>query len=159
MRALGYLAWLFAAVTAVVLAHSALALPRLGGARADLPLVVALLSSAYLRPAGSASVGFLVGVLEGCLRGADLVAYGVSRTLVSFAAAFVGRTELKMTPFVAGLIVLVGTVLIRLLHLFLAPPSDMGGFLTDTIGTAIYNGVLAALFDLVVRRVARREEG
>lgn len=80
--------------------------------------------------------------------------YIVSRTVAAFALASASRSGLSVGILVAGLLCAGMTVVAQLLLLFLAPPRDMLSFIGATIGTAVYNGVLAMPMYSLLRRFA-----
>lgn len=127
------------------------------GCKPDLVLVVVVLAALRTRPAWAASTGFLAGLMQGGPAGANLTAYCFTRTTVAFACSFVGRSGLSLNPFsVAGLCA-VATIVAQLVLLFLAPPPDIGRFLGATMGSAIYNGVVAGLIDAILRKTLEKQ--
>lgn len=122
------------------------------GHKPDLTLIVVCLVAIRVRPAVGAGFGFLAGMAQGGAAGANLTALAVTRTLLGFASAFVARAGLQFSPYMAAVVVLVGTVCVQILFMIMAPPPDIGRFLAATLVTAIYNGVLAGLIDALLRR-------
>ncbi len=98
-------------------------------------------------------IGFFAGVLEGALAGANLAAYAVSRTIGGFVAGWFTSLEFEANAGVAFFIVLATSVLAQLLLVFVAPPGQLVPFLLATIGSAVYNGVLAMPLYALLRRV------
>jgi rod shape-determining protein MreD len=116
---------------------------------------VALLST----PLGGAWAGFFSGLLQGALAGANLTAYVISRILPAFGIAWMSDLDIRIAPAVAGLIVAAATLVSQLLLMFLAPPPQILSFLGATIGTAMYNGVLAIPVYSLLRRLFKGKEG
>lgn len=98
------------------------------------------------------------GVLQGGLSGASLTAFTLGRTVVSFFFGFLERVEINVNlPLGAGLVAL-ATGLDGALTALISPPSDLGGFVRATIGSALYNGVLALPVYGLVRRLFRSKD-
>lgn len=106
--------------------------------------------------AGSTGVGFLSGWLQGALAGANLGQYVLSRTLGVFLLALVRMADLQIGPALAAGLTVAFTLVVRLIFLFVAPPLSIGEYLGDTIGTAMYNGVIATPIYMALMRLARR---
>jgi hypothetical protein len=122
------------------------------GVRLEPALLVLTLVSLRVRPALGAAYGFLCGLVQGGAAGADLTALALSRTLVGFAVSWVASSDVQFVPVVTGIVALAATVAAQLALMFVAPPPDIGGFLAATLGSAIYNGVVAGLIDAFLRR-------
>lgn len=127
------------------------------GARPDLLAVVAFVAALRLRPRGGVSLGFLAGLVTGALAGANMAHWIVSRVLAAFVLGWVGRSQVALSPPVVGAAVAGATLGSQLAFMLLAAPPDIGGFLKATIGAAIYNGVLAVFFDMLLGRVSDRK--
>lgn len=117
-------------------------------------LVVAVLAP-YLPTFGSATVGLLSGIVQGGLAGANLTAYGVSRIIAGLTVGKIHQSELAQSPLVAALTAAVTVVVGQAVLLFLAPTVNVGAFVLATMGTAIYNGVLAVPLDWAIGKVLR----
>ncbi|MCH7904154.1 MAG: rod shape-determining protein MreD [Armatimonadetes bacterium] len=150
--ALALLFWLAAGVQ-----HGAATRLAVFGANPDFLLVVAFCSSILTRPAASAGLGFLAGVLQGAMAGAHLAHHVISRALTCFFIGYESRLEFGVKVEFAALTVAIGTVVSRVLLAILAPPPEIWPFLRATIGTAIYNGVLAVPTYLLVRRLFKHQ--
>jgi len=98
-------------------------------------------------------LGFTAGLLEGAIAGANLGAYAVSRTVGGFLAGWITTVEFDSSPIVAFITVAVTTLIAQLLFMFGAPPPQIAPFLLATIGSAMYNGVLAVPLFWVLKRV------
>lgn len=119
-------------------------------------LIIVVLVGLRTRPGWAAVVGFAAGLLQGGPAGANLTAYCLSRTVVAFACSFVSRTGLSLNPFSVGALCAGATIFAQLSLLFLAPPPDIGRFLGATMGTAIYNGVIAGLMEAILRKTLEK---
>jgi len=97
--------------------------------------------------------GFAAGLLVGALAGANLGAYIVSRTVGGFLVGWFSTLEFDANPIVALVTVACTTLVVGVLFMFGAPPPQIGPFLLATIGSAMYNGVLAMPLFFVVKRV------
>ncbi len=124
------------------------------GLRAD--FLLALLGPMCLltRRSKATVFGFIAGLIQGAISGANLTHYIVSRCIAAFATASVARSGLQIGNVLAGLICAGTTMIAQLLLLFLAPTSDIMGTIGATIGTAVYNGVLAIPVYAILRRFA-----
>ena len=150
--------WLVAAPTLWIAGALQMALaPRMGvsGAPPDFPLV-ALAALALLgeRRAGTA-VGFVAGLLQGVLAGANLAAYAISRTLLGFGLGWVRFAGLVPNAIVAGLSAFVGTLLAQGMLMFAAHRGPVVPFLAGTLWAAMIDGALAMpLYALLRRSIA-----
>lgn len=98
-------------------------------------------------------IGFCGGLLQGALAGTHMAAYAISRAISGFVAGWFTTLEFESGVFVAFLVVAVSTVVAQLLLMFMAPPSQISAFILATIGSAVYNGVLAIPLYALLRRV------
>lgn len=128
----------------------------IGPSSPDFFLVVLGALSPFLNRVGAATVGLVAGIVHGALIGASLAHYVVSRVIAGFALGW--SNDLRLAPNVAVAMVstVAGTVLAQLVHLFLAPPKDILGYLTATIVSAVYNGVLVIPLYALLNRVLDR---
>jgi cell shape-determining protein MreD len=106
-------------------------------------------------PGGGAVAGFFSGALAGWMSGGMLAVSAATRAIVAFGLGFAQGPELKLNGWAALALVAVGTLVARLLAMFLTAPADIGSFVRDTLGTAVYNGVLGALLYLALRPLFR----
>lgn len=120
---------------------------------ADLPLVLIMVASLGLPRAGTGLLGFLLGALHGALAGANLMGYAVSRSVAGFGASSLIGAGLQPSLATAAGLTAVGTLFSQLLFLFLCPPGSIPKFLGDTMGMAMYNGVLAVPIYALLRKV------
>lgn len=146
--AVGICLWLAAGCQRTVTPYVALA-----HVRPDLILVsVGCLTLFTERRTGSV-VGFAGGVLQGALAGANLAAYAITRTIGGFLVGWFSSMDFESSPVVAAVVVAVLTVVAQVLLMFIAPTGEIGAFLLATIGSAVYNGVLAMPLYAILRRV------
>ncbi|MBX3112455.1 MAG: hypothetical protein KF857_10640 [Fimbriimonadaceae bacterium] len=127
-------------------------------ARPSFLLVLALSYGLSVRPGRAAVVACVSGVLTGGLSGASMAAFTVGRTLVCFFLGFLERVEIKVALPLGAALVAVGTCVDAGFTMLISPPSDIGGFMRATIGSAVYNGVLAFPIYGLVRRMFRNKD-
>ncbi|MGV3618674.1 MAG: hypothetical protein ACO1SV_25405 [Fimbriimonas sp.] len=125
----------------------------IGGVAPDFILIVIGCVSLFGSRRSGAVIGFAGGILQGALAGANLAAYAVSRAVAGFVAGWFNSLEFEAGAVVASVVVFAITLLAQLLLMFVAPPAQIGGFLLATIGSAVYNGVLAMPLYALLRRV------
>ncbi len=113
------------------------------GIMPDVPLAFVAVFSLLASRLASTVVGFFAGAMQGALAGVNLTHYVISRTLAGFFGGSSAAMGLQPNVAVAALMTAVLTVASQILLFFLAPPGGIGRFLGDTIGAAMYNGVLA----------------
>lgn len=123
------------------------------GVKPDFLLVaLAALATVSSRTQG-ATIGFGSGLLQGALVGANLAHYVISRTVTGFLAAWANDLQLQPRPLVGFVTTALVTVFARLFLLFLAPTPALAQYLGATIGSAMYNGVLAIPVYALLNRV------
>ncbi|MBS1723754.1 MAG: hypothetical protein JSS66_12465 [Armatimonadetes bacterium] len=157
MTALRVLGVALALWAACVWHQSFLGQTLLLGQRPDLVLVIVVLTALHTRPAVGALTGFVGGLLLGASAGADMTALTATRAVIGFAVSFVAKTGFQTIPITVGLVTAAATLVAQVALLFMAPPPDIGRFLAATMGTAIYNGVVAGLLDALLRRIVNSE--
>ena len=128
------------------------------GARPSFLLVLALSFGLSCRPGFAAVVACLSGIITGGLSGASMTAFAVGRTVVCFFFGFLERVEINVALPLGAALVALGTCVDGMLTMLISPPSDIGGFVRATIGTAVYNGVLAFPVYGLVRRLFRDKD-
>jgi rod shape-determining protein MreD len=117
-------------------------------------LLVATIAVSLCLPRPSSAVfGFFAGAIEGALVGANLAHYVVSRTVAGFVAAWSRGLRFELTAPAVGFTTLAVTLVASVVFLFTAAPRGIVGYLGDTIGSAMYNGVLAMPLYALLRRV------
>jgi hypothetical protein len=123
------------------------------GARPDFLLAFLAPLCLLMHRVGGALTGFLAGLIQGAIAGANMTHYIVSRTLTGFIISWSRGLEYEVSLLLAGLIGALTTLLAQSLLMFLAPPPEIFPFMGATIRTAVYNGVLAMPIYAVLKRV------
>jgi rod shape-determining protein MreD len=128
---------------AVILQQSIAVRLSIFGARPDfLLLFIVPLSLLTSRPGGTL-LGFFAGLLQGATTGVFMAQYVASRTIAGFMASWSRGFGMHVNWGVACVTTIILTIVARLIYMFLAAPPGVMRFLGDTIGSAMYNGVLA----------------
>ena len=122
------------------------------GARPDFLVVFLGCASLFLNRGPGALLGFGCGAFHGAIAGANLAHYAVSRTLGGFLASWSRTIGFELNILVAVATTAVTTLIVGIVWMFLAAPHGVARFLGDTIGSAVYNGVLAIPTYLLLRR-------
>lgn len=106
------------------------------------------------RPSVGGTIGFFAGLLQGGLAGANLTHYVISRALTGFFTSLGGLLDIRIALLVAGLLCASATLVAQLILMFLAPPpgGNLVSFLLQSIGTAVYNGVIGMPVYALLRR-------
>jgi len=125
------------------------------GARPLFILVFVACMGMVNRPAWGAGAGFLAGIVEGSLAGANLTQYVTSRALTGFCVAWVRSTDLQFGVILAAIGTLLSTLGANAILMIFAPPADIGSFIRATIFSAMYNGVLAMPLFAVLQHFAK----
>ena len=110
---------------------------------------IAMFSTA--RP--SVITGFYFGLLQGALPTANIAHYVLSRSVAAFCVSASNGLRLNPSVWIAAATTAVATLLAQLLWMFMAAPPNIGAFLGDTIGSAMYNGVIAMPMYALLRKV------
>jgi rod shape-determining protein MreD len=123
------------------------------GARPDFILIlVSPLSMLVPRKKGSA-LGFAGGVLQGAIAGANLAPFAISKAVAGFMGAWSRNIELERNFIVVFVTTFVVSLIAGLVWMFLAAPQGVAVYLGDTIGSAMYNGVLAIPVYMLLERM------
>ncbi|HEY0867553.1 MAG TPA: hypothetical protein VGE01_09245 [Fimbriimonas sp.] len=119
-------------------------------------IVVGVLGIFASRP-GATLGGFAAGLLHAAVSGANMAGYVVSRTVAGFLAGWYHDLEFETGAVVALITTAFLTLIAGVLHTLIAPPPPAAfvGTLAATIGGAVYNGVLAMPFYLIMRPILR----
>ncbi len=125
----------------------------LGGAAPDFWLVVLVTLSLFATRRGGATIGFVAGLILGAIAGGHMAAYSITRTVLGFLVGWVAALEFEGNAVVAAIVVASATVCAQLTFLLLAPRGAIVTFLLATIGSAMYNGVLAIPLYALLKRV------
>ena len=118
----------------------------------DLLLCLALSAAVMFAPRYAVLFGFVAGLLQGGIAGADLAHFTISYTIVAYFAGFLSWLELDIRAWYVALVVLGGTLVSNLLVMIPAPPPQFWPALGDTILSAMYNGVLAIPLYALLKR-------
>lgn len=113
------------------------------GAKPDFLLVLLCTGGLFVKRVGGATLGFFAAVFYCAIALANLQHYVVSRALTGFAVGWTNDTGVRLGPTIAVVATVVGTMLAQFLLVFMPPPRELPAPLTDTILSALYNGVLA----------------
>lgn len=138
-----------------ILQQSAAPWMAIFGVKPIFGLMFAVCCSLLIRPGAGAAVGSLCGLLEGCIPGANLTHYVVSRTVSCFLASLSRSIEVEFGVIICAIVVVITTFGAEMVFMFLAPPPDITRFVQDTIGSAMYNGVLAIPTYALLRKIAK----
>ena len=130
--------WVAAVLQRSVAPHLAV----LGG-RPDFFLILLCTSSLMLSRLGGGVLGFFSGAVYSAIAMANLQHYVISRAVTGFATGWSNESGLRSGPMVATLATVAGTLLAQFFLVFMPPPREIPPPLTDTILSALYNGVLA----------------
>ena len=129
--------------------------PRLAlcGVRPDFMLIVlgplCLLASRLV----GTLLGFAAGVIAGSLSGANMAHYVISRTVGGFFVSSARSLGLADSTATVAFTTVALTLIAQLVLMFLAPPARIMGFLADTMGSAVLNGVLAIPIHFLLSKV------
>jgi cell shape-determining protein MreD len=123
------------------------------GIHPDFLLIVLTPVSALLPRPRAAMAGFFCGVLHGSMAGANLAHYIISRSIAGFFGAWARGIGFEVNATVMAATGVLLTLIAQTVWMFLAAPPGLASFLGDTIGSAMYNGVLAMLAYLLLRRI------
>lgn len=123
------------------------------GASPDFILVAMSCLCLFTGRAGGAVIGFFAGLAAGGISGANLSQYIVTRTLSGFLDSWSRNLGLDANAVVAAFNAFAVTIVAQLGLMFLAPPPGIAAFLGATIGTAMFNGVLAVPVHALLTRI------
>ena len=145
--------WVIGLWVAAVLQQSLSPHLRIFVARPDFLLIFTVAVSLFLTRRTAAGLGFTAGLIEGAVAGAHLAPYAISRAVAGFVTAWSRVMGLEVNKLVVALTAFLATIIAGLLWMFSAAPANLGAFLGDTIGSAMYNGVLAIPVYMLLERV------
>lgn len=128
---------------AVVLQQSMASRVAIFGVRPDFLILFLAPISLMTSRMGGATLGFFAGLLEGAASGVSMAHYIASRAIAGFLGSWSRAIGMHINWGVASITTVILTVVSRLIFMFLAAPTGVLRFLGDTIGSALYNGVLA----------------
>ncbi len=116
------------------------------GARPDFLLLALGVLGLRMRRTDALLLGFLCGLIQGGLSGSQMTIYVFSRTVAGLVVGWLGSLEVESHAVVTCAAVVVVTIVAQLSVMFMAPPASITAYLLATIGSAMYNGVLAVPF-------------
>lgn len=123
------------------------------GCQPDFLLVSLACLCFYTSRSGGAAIGFVSGLLYGAMVNLNLAALIASRSVAGFLTGWFNALEMKPNAPVAAVTAFGVTMVARLTLVLLAPPTSLWPFLKATIGSSVYNGVLAIPMYLLVYRL------
>jgi len=129
------------------------AMATIFGISPDYLVVAVSVLSLYGNSRSGMVVGFFGGLLMGSISGANLWQYVLSRMIAGFATGNIPELRFRNNVAVAASSALVGTLIAQFSLMFVAPPRLLGPFIGATIGSAMYNAVIAMLLSIVLNRV------
>ena len=115
------------------------------GAQPDFLLVATIVISMLSDMRGAAIAGFTGGFFQGAITGANMWQYVVTRLLVGWIGGSLIELRFQRNPMIAATACLIATIISGLVFLFLTSQPNIVGSLRDTLISAMYNAVLAAL--------------
>ena len=123
------------------------------GVRPDILLTLTACLALLANRSKAAGAGFLAGLVQGSLAGANTAAYVISRSVAGFSASWSKVVGYEMRLPAVAIVTFFTTLLAEIVWMFLALRSGIAEFLGATIGTAVYNGVLAMPMYALLRRI------
>jgi rod shape-determining protein MreD len=125
----------------------------LWGAKPDFILILVAPFSLFVPRKGGSALGFAGGVLQGAIAGANLAPIAISRAVAGFVGSWSRKIELERNFIVVSATTFVVSLIAGLVWMFIAAPPGVAVYLGDTIGSAMYNGVLAIPVYMLLERV------
>lgn len=129
------------------------AMATIFGVAPDYLVTAVCVLSLYGNSRSGMVLGFFAGLLTGSISGANLWQYVISRMLAGFATGSIPELRFKNNVAVAASSTVIGTLIAQFSLMFVAPPRLLGPFIGATIGSAMYNAVIAMLLSIVLNRV------
>jgi rod shape-determining protein MreD len=123
------------------------------GMSPDFPLIVIVTVGLFSNRRTGSIVGFLGGAIHGAVEGGHIAAYTITRTAIGFLVGWFTGMEFEGNIAVAFIVTAAATICTRLTFLLLNPRGAILAFLLATIGSAVYNGVLAMPLYALLKRV------
>jgi rod shape-determining protein MreD len=124
-----------------------------GGISPDFPLIVVVTVGLFTDRRSGSILGFLAGVIHGAIAGGHMAAYTITRTVIGFLAGWFNGLEFEGNIAVAFIVTAAATLCTQFTFLLLAPRGAILPFLLATIGSAMYNGVLAIPLYALLKKV------
>ena len=123
------------------------------GVGPDFPLIVISTVGLFASRRNGSGLGFIGGAIHGAVAGGHMAAYTITRTLVGFLVGAFAGMEFEGNGSVAFIVTAAATVFTQISFLLLAPRGAILPSLLATIGSAMYNGVLAIPLYALLKRV------
>jgi hypothetical protein len=124
----------------------------IGFASPDFILLTAIFISLPKSQEQTLIIGGISGLFHSAMLNEKLAAFVISRMGACFASKRLNEAILGGGIFTLIFVVFAGTLVSGLLYLFIGVPRDILSHLADTIGSALYNGVLASLVHAISRK-------
>ena len=115
----------------------------LAGVAPDFLLVGVVCLCLFAPKRNGAGVGLMAGAIHGAIAGGHMAAYAITRTLVGFAIGWFASLEFEANTSVAFVMTAMATLATQLTFFLMNPRGGILASLLATIGSAMYNGVLA----------------
>lgn len=126
----------------------------IAGATPDYMLVVVVTFALFSDRRTGAFIGFGAGLIQGAVAGGHLATYTVTRTILGFLVGWLTGLEFEGNVAVAFVVTALSTCVAQIAFLLMSPRGAILPFLLATIGSAMYNGVLAMPLYALLKRVS-----
>ncbi|MCE5197478.1 MAG: rod shape-determining protein MreD [Armatimonadota bacterium] len=123
------------------------------GAKPDLILVVLIAYSLAEDPEFGATIGFIAGLINGCVVGLNLGSFIVTRTMTGFFAGMVSTRLFGDNPIVPMFSAMWLTLACEGLFLLANPMPDFGFVVRTLAGKCIYNGIFTLIVYAFVKHL------
>lgn len=123
------------------------------GCQVDAYLILVGVLAVRLDVSGSGAGGFGAGVLQGAMAGANLTHYALSRLVAGALTAWIARVLGPKSWPVALASIGIATLVGQILLLFLAAPSNISGYLIETLKTVAINVLIGAAVHGALNRI------
>jgi rod shape-determining protein MreD len=124
------------------------------GAQPDFLLVATVVISMLSDMRGAAVAGFTGGFFQGAITGANMWQYVVTRLIVGWIGGSLIELRFQRNAMIAAMACFVASIIAGLVFLFLTSQPNILGSLRDTLISAMYNAVLAALVFAPVEKLS-----
>ncbi len=124
------------------------------GATPDFLLVAVVVFSLFADRRTGSIFGFLAGAIQGAVAGGHVSSYVITRTILGFLVGWLTGLEFEGNIVVAFVVTAASTCITQFAFLLLSPRGGILPFLLATIGSAMYNGVLAMPLYALLKKVS-----
>lgn len=124
------------------------------GAQPDFLLVATVMVGMLADLRGAAVAGFTGGFFQGAITGANMWQYVVTRLIVGWISGSLIELKFQRNFVIAAAACFIATIIAGLVFLFLTSQPNILGSLKDTLVSAMYNAVLAALVYAPVEKLS-----